>query len=79
MRDATDDYETHFSMIVARTGTSPLDEMREPPVANESTRIRSDQGETLQHLRYILIISCALVVVLFVAIAALVKLLALSN
>jgi len=48
-------------------------EMQELPVVNESNQDRIRQGETGHHLRYILIISCALVVVLFVAIAALLK------
>ena len=44
-----------------------MDEMQEPPVVNKSNQDQIRQGETGHHLRYILIISCALVVVLFVA------------
>ena len=50
-----------------------MDEMQEPPVVNKSNQDQIRQGETGHHLRYILIISCALVVVLFVANAALLK------
>jgi len=50
-----------------------VDEMHKRPVVNESNQNQIRQGETGHHLRYILMISCALVIVLFVAIAALLK------
>ena len=50
-----------------------MDEMQKPPVVTKSNQDRIRQGETGHHLRYILIGSCALVILLFIAIAALFK------
>lgn len=51
----------------------PVDEMQERPVVTESNQDQIRQGETGHHLRYILIGSCALVVLLFIAITAFLK------
>jgi len=48
-------------------------DMQQQPVVNESNQDQIRQGETGHHLRYILIGSCALIIVLFIAIAALLK------
>ena len=46
-----------------------MDDTQERPVVNESNEDRIRQGETGHHLRYILMASCALVILLFIAIA----------
>ncbi|MBV8104490.1 MAG: hypothetical protein JO223_07685 [Hyphomicrobiales bacterium] len=50
-----------------------MDQMQERPVVTESNQDRIRQGETGHHLRYILIGSCALVILLFIAITAFLK------
>jgi hypothetical protein len=50
-----------------------VDDMRERPVVNESNDDQIRAGETGHHLRYILIGSCALVIIRFIAIAAFLK------
>jgi hypothetical protein len=47
-----------------------VDDMQERPVVNESNEDQIRAGETGHHLRYILFGSCALVIILFIAIAA---------
>jgi hypothetical protein len=55
------------------TRSFSVDEMQERPVVNESNEDRIRAGETGHHLRYILLGSCALVIILFIAIAAFLK------
>lgn len=50
-----------------------MDEMHRAPVVNESNEDQIRQGETGHHVRYVLIISCLLVIIAFIAVAALVK------
>jgi hypothetical protein len=47
--------------------------MGEPPIVTSRNEERVRQGETGHHVRYILLLSCALVIALFVLIAAFVR------
>ena len=50
-----------------------MDKMHERPVVTSSNQDRVRQGETGHHVRYILIISCVLVIIAFIAIALFVR------
>jgi hypothetical protein len=49
------------------------EETREAPIVNISNQDEVRAGETGHHVRYVLIFSCALVIVLFVAVAVFVR------
>ena len=50
-----------------------MNQMHERPVVNDSNQDKIRQGETGHHVRYILIISCILVVLAFVAVDLVVR------
>ena len=63
-------------MAFARKGSSMneiLEETYEAPIVNKSNQDEVRAGETGHHVRYVLIFSCALVIVLFVAVAVFVR------
>ena len=50
-----------------------MDEMHQRPIVTKSNQDQIRQGETGHRIRYILIISCAPVVIFFIAVALLFK------
>ena len=50
-----------------------MDEAHQTPVVTEANKERMRQGSTGHHLRYVLIIGCALVIIAFLAIAVFVR------
>jgi hypothetical protein len=58
---------------VARTGALPMSEIHERPVVTEINKEAVRAGSTGHHLRYVLIASCALVIIAFIAVALFVK------
>ena len=50
-----------------------MDNVHERPVVTEANKEAVRQGHTGDHLRYILIASCALVIIGFIAVALLVR------
>ena len=50
-----------------------MNEMHERPVVSEANKEAARQGSTGRHVRYVLIISCALVVIAFIAVALFIK------
>lgn len=50
-----------------------MNEMHEKPVVTEANTEAVRQGSTGRYVRYVLIISCALVVIAFIAVALFVK------
>ena len=50
-----------------------MNEMHERPVVTEANKEAVRQGSTGHHVRYVLIISCALVVIAFIAVTLFIK------
>ena len=50
-----------------------MDKVHESPVVTEANKEAVRQGHTGDHLRYILIASCALVIIAFIVIAMVVR------
>jgi hypothetical protein len=56
-----------------RSMDQSTEQMHERPVVTEANKVRVRGGSTGHHVRYVLIASCALVIVLFIAVALFVK------
>jgi hypothetical protein len=64
--------EAEISMAVEKNGKNSMN-AHERPVVTEANKEAVRAGSTGHHVRYVLIISCALVVIGFIAIALFIK------
>jgi hypothetical protein len=65
-------FEARLSAIVTRRERS-MNEMHERPIVTEANKEAVLQGSTGHHVRYVLIVGCALVIIAFIAIAVFVR------